>query len=56
MGDVAITVLEKRDSKYYVFFPFGNISAPIMILQDWQLKGLMKEVGLEVVPIKNVRG
>ena len=55
--NITLSVLEKDGCKYYVFYPFGNIARPIMILADWELKKLFEErAGLELKPIKNIRG
>ena len=53
MGEeITITTMEKDNRLFFVIFPFGNISQPILILEDWQLEKLLKKVGLKAVPIE----
>ena len=55
MTDLKITNAKVNDRDYYVIYPFGNINEPLLVLADWQLEGLMTDIGFKLVPIKNVR-
>lgn len=55
LTDLKITNAKVNDRDYYVIYPFGNINEPLLVLADWQLEGLMTDIGFKLVPIKNVR-